>query len=124
MRSAPPKGPSTDPIRKSMAGADLDRPSSEASLQSSVQGWVPRTGQSSTQGSVQKMENLSVLVEFAMKYFRYDRTGIIIVFMVSLASYNTSWLIVCYHELFIKEWGLQVYQPVEGTLQRQFNTQR
>uniref|UniRef100_A0A3Q1KFK1 Myosin XVB n=2 Tax=Anabas testudineus TaxID=64144 RepID=A0A3Q1KFK1_ANATE len=76
MRSAPPKGPSTDPIRKSMAGTDLERPSSEASLQGSVQGWVPRTGQSSTQGSVQKMENLSALVEFAMKYFRVGTTGL------------------------------------------------
>lgn len=73
MRSAPPQGPSQGPIHKSMAGADLERPSSESSLQGSVQGWVPRSGQSSTQGSVHKME-VPAMVEFAMKYFRYDRT--------------------------------------------------
>lgn len=122
MRSAPPKDPSPPPIPRNMGSADLQRTSSEALLQGSVQGWVQRSGQSSTQGSIHKMEISSAMVEFAMKYFRYDRTMTIIV--ISLASYNTAWLILCFHYFFIKEWGVQVFQLVEGIFQRQFNTQR
>lgn len=74
MRRAPPKGQFPGPSHKSMGGADLERPGSEVSLQGSVSGWVPRSGQSSIQGSVHKMEMDAAMVEFAMKYFRYERT--------------------------------------------------
>ncbi|KAK2885171.1 unconventional myosin-XVB isoform X1 [Channa argus] len=70
----PPKNVSPGPISTSMGSADLGSPSREDSLKGSVQGWVQISVPSSNQGSVNKFEIRSALVEFALKYFRVGTT--------------------------------------------------
>ncbi|XP_034427012.1 unconventional myosin-XVB [Hippoglossus hippoglossus] len=65
---SPPKGLSPDPISRHMTSADSEWPKREALVQGSVQ--------SSTQGSVNDLEILSVMAKFAIKYFRVGNMGL------------------------------------------------
>ncbi|XP_076616596.1 unconventional myosin-XVB [Chaetodon auriga] len=63
-----PKEPSPGPISK--------RTDSSSSEQSSREALIPRSLQSSRQGSVQELDIQSAMVEFAMKYFRVASSGL------------------------------------------------
>ncbi|XP_036073108.1 unconventional myosin-XV [Oryzias melastigma] len=64
-RNAPPTGPP-----QLLAPSRQMSPESEPSRSNSAQGFVQRSGPSSTHGSVQELEVVVPMVDFAMKYFR------------------------------------------------------
>ncbi|XP_068439610.1 unconventional myosin-XVB [Clinocottus analis] len=66
--AGPPKGPSPGPISRPLGSVDPELLGKEALVQ--------RADQSSIQGSFHELETLSVMAEFAMKYFRVGATSL------------------------------------------------
>lgn len=98
MRTAKPVTPpeNTPPgainrASRHMGSTRSEPPAGEASRPSSARGLLHKSGPNSVQGSVHGVEGLSAMAEYAVKYFRYVRKCLLLLWIISQVRVHIRW---------------------------------